>query len=223
MKTLLQVAMHEAGTEEVEGSLSNERILQYADEAGFDFYQTDETPWCSVFLSWVALKAGFERSTKANARSWLNVGKEIGNPEPGDIVIFWRDSINSWKGHVALFVGYSQDLSQIYCLGGNQSDQVSISTYSVDRLLGFRRLRPNEQILLGETDLKIGMRGQAIRRLQTSLAIAGFSPGAVDGIFGPLTEKALKIFQSSHDELDITGIADLQTRKLLEATTDNSS
>ena len=41
MKTLLNIAMREAGTEEAEGSLDNERILQYAEEAGFDFIKTE--------------------------------------------------------------------------------------------------------------------------------------------------------------------------------------
>jgi uncharacterized protein (TIGR02594 family) len=72
------------------------------------------------------------------ARSWLNIGQNNPFPQRGDIVVFWRESPASWKGHVGVFVGYSSDRNQVYCLGGNQANQVNISAYSADRVLGFR-------------------------------------------------------------------------------------
>ncbi|MGH2943293.1 MAG: peptidoglycan-binding domain-containing protein [Solirubrobacteraceae bacterium] len=50
---------------------------------------------------------------------------------------------------------------------------------------------------MAEPTLEKGSRGQAVEDLQEALKALGFSPGAVDGIFGPATEKAVKEFQAS--------------------------
>lgn len=108
------------------------RILSWAKD--------DEVPWCSSFINAMAEDAGLERSGKANARSWLSVGTPVKTPVISDVVIFWRSSPNSWKGHVGVFMGYRYDGKYIAVLGGNQSNEVNISLYPVSRLLGFRRL-----------------------------------------------------------------------------------
>jgi uncharacterized protein (TIGR02594 family) len=61
--------------------------------------------------------------------------------------------------------------------------------------------------------LKLGDRGPAVRRLQELLAGAGFSPGAVDGDFGPRTEAALATAQRA---LHPAGIASPATWWALE-------
>lgn len=43
--------------------------------------------------------------------------------------------------------------------------------------------------------LRRGSSGDAVRQLQQALQDLGFSPGAVDGQFGPTTESAVKAFQ----------------------------
>lgn len=48
-----------------------------------------------------------------------------------------------------------------------------------------------------EAVLSPGMTGQLVRELQERLAGAGFSPGAIDGIFGPQTRDALIRFQNA--------------------------
>uniref|UniRef100_UPI0035E3E4BA peptidoglycan-binding domain-containing protein n=1 Tax=Archangium violaceum TaxID=83451 RepID=UPI0035E3E4BA len=45
--------------------------------------------------------------------------------------------------------------------------------------------------------LKLGASGASVKTLQQALANAGFSPGAVDGQFGPKTAAAVKAFQSA--------------------------
>jgi peptidoglycan hydrolase-like protein with peptidoglycan-binding domain len=45
--------------------------------------------------------------------------------------------------------------------------------------------------------LRAGMSGPAVSRIQESLRVRGFYQDAVDGIFGPGTEAAVKEFQSS--------------------------
>lgn len=65
--------------------------------------------------------------------------------------------------------------------------------------------------------LRQGDRGPAVRRFQTLLRIAGFDPGPIDGIFGPRTQAALLAFQRSVRELEITGVADIETWTALGA------
>jgi peptidoglycan hydrolase-like protein with peptidoglycan-binding domain len=53
--------------------------------------------------------------------------------------------------------------------------------------------------------LRLGSRGSSVIDLQTRLASAGFSPGPVDGIFGPRTDGAVRSFQRARG-LRIDGI-----------------
>ena len=71
---------------------------------------------------------------------WLEIGKKVTEPKPGDIVIFWREDPNSWKGHVSIFIGKDEETNEIICLGGNQDDQVCIRKYDANSVLGFRHL-----------------------------------------------------------------------------------
>ena len=93
--------------------------------------------WCSSFMCWLMESSGFGSTNDKAARSWLNYGKETKTPVRGDIVIFWRESKTSWKGHVALFDHFNE-YGNIICLGGNQSDAVCYKEYLKDQLLGFR-------------------------------------------------------------------------------------
>ena len=126
------------GLTEMPGEQHNPQILEFFQDIGHNWVQTDETAWCSAFVNYIALKCGCERSFKLDARSWLGVGEEIIEPELGDLVIFWREHPNSWKGHVGEFSG--MDEKNIFCLGGNQSNRVNVSSYPRTRVLGFRRI-----------------------------------------------------------------------------------
>lgn len=98
MDKLIKIALSELGQKEISGSTHNTAIVNYARQSGFTWINDDETPWCSIFANWCALQAGLKGSGKANARSWLLIGVNADqSPEPGDIVIFWRESPDSWK------------------------------------------------------------------------------------------------------------------------------
>ncbi len=140
MKSILDIALSQYGITEIKGSNHNPVIVNYSREIGYGGIIDDETAWCSIFINWCALHAGLERSGKLHARSWLRVGKPTQQPEPGDVVVFWREKPSSWKGHVGLFISFSEDDQYIYCLGGNQNNQVNIKAYPADQLLGFRTL-----------------------------------------------------------------------------------
>jgi uncharacterized protein (TIGR02594 family) len=140
MLDLLAKGLQEYGVAERSGHESNSpRILYYAKSVGMNWVKYDEVAWCSIFINFLAKECGYERTGKPNAKSWLEIGEEVKTPEIGDIVVFWRDNPKSWKGHVALYI--NEDDKFIYVLGGNQNNQVKISSYSKERLEGYRRLR----------------------------------------------------------------------------------
>ncbi|HYH03322.1 MAG TPA: LysM peptidoglycan-binding domain-containing protein [Bacillota bacterium] len=65
--------------------------------------------------------------------------------------------------------------------------------------------------------LRQGDRGPSVRRLQTLLRIAGFDPGPIDGIYGARTQTALLAFQRSIREIEVSGVADIETWTALGA------
>lgn len=216
MDKLIKIAVNELGQKEISGSTHNIAIINYAEQSGFEWINDDETPWCSIFANWCALQAGLKGSGKANARSWLLVGIKVDHaPEPGDIVIFWRESPDSWKGHVGFFFGYSKDQSRVYCLGGNQGNQVSISAYPSSTVLGIRRLSTSPIISIRDKVLKLGDRGDDVKSLQDALKMADFNCGTSDGDFGNNTEKAVKELQSTSGHLKIDGVFGGNTRNYL--------
>jgi len=126
------------GLTEIPGEQNNPQILTFFQDIGHSWVQADSVAWCGALMNWVALKCGCERSYKLDARSWLDIGIPIEKPELGDLVIFWRESIKSWKGHVGLWSGQSK--KSTFSLGGNQRNQVNVSPYPTLKVLGYRRI-----------------------------------------------------------------------------------
>jgi len=133
----LEIAFAEYGVKEIPGKENNPEVMKYSRETGLTWVKDDETAWCSLFANWVCMKAGLPRSGKANARSWLDVGKPVTEPQMGDIVVFKRGT-SEWQGHVGFFMSKRKAL--IYVLGGNQGDAVKVAGYDEKDLLGIRRL-----------------------------------------------------------------------------------
>ncbi|PQJ69115.1 MULTISPECIES: C40 family peptidase [Polaribacter] len=223
MKNLLSVAINEIGVKEIAGSRHSKRILEYAKESGFPWVNDDETPWCSIFMNWVTKKAGLKNSNSAAARSWLNVGESVNNPEPGDVVVYYRGDFNSWQGHVGIFMGFSADGSRIYTLGGNQLDAVSISAYAADKLLGFRRLNPSRKPILPKPILKRGSKGEEVVKLQNILKSLDYAVGTSDGDFGPKTQNALILLQSTEFGREANGVYDEGTKIYINSLLENRS
>jgi uncharacterized protein (TIGR02594 family) len=212
----LKIAMWQLGTKEIKGSKDNPQIVEYASYTGITDIKNDDIPWCSTFVNWCAKKAGLKYSGKANARSWLRVGKTVRNPEPGDVVVFWRGDKNSWKGHVAIFLGFNSDATRVFCLGGNQGDAVSIADYDAKKVLGYRRLQEMQSLKIPNPPLKKGDKGIEVTKLQIILNHLNFNCGDVDGKFGTKTKDALKLVQAN-SMLKVDGEYDNESRDLIEA------
>ncbi len=217
MEQLLKIAFNELGTEEFVGDKHNPEVLKYAKDTKIAGVTTDEIAWCSTFVNWVAWKVGLQISGKANARSWLNVGTKVTVPEPGDVVVYWRDSPQSWKGHVGFFIGFSFDKKRVYTLGGNQGNRVSVSAYRLENVLSYQRLATSKQVAAPEPILKRGDAGPAVVALQDSLKLLAINIGTSDGDFGKKTEDGIKELQTRKPNLAIDGIYNAATRDLLES------
>ena len=73
--------------------------------------------------------------------------------------------------------------------------------------LGAQRARVENNI---SRTLRRGAQGDDVRTLQAVLAEKGFDPGPADGIYGPLTEAAVRAFQD-YRGLTVDGVAGKQT------------
>jgi uncharacterized protein (TIGR02594 family) len=137
---IIKTALSQYGVKEIPGATDHPQIVKYFTELGFDGSKLkDETAWCSAFANWVAKITGHEFSGKLNARSWLSVGTSTEAPKWGDVVVLWRESPESWKGHVGFYVKESK--RYVYVLGGNQRNSVCIKAYPKSRVLDYKKLQ----------------------------------------------------------------------------------
>jgi uncharacterized protein (TIGR02594 family) len=128
------IAQAEVGEKEFPGNADNPRIVEYLSSTTLKApsRNNDETAWCSAFVNWCLERAGYEGTDSAWAKSWLQWGRPATVPAEGCIVVLTRPD----GGHVGFYVAETEQ--GIAVLGGNQNDQVCVSSYPKDRLLGMR-------------------------------------------------------------------------------------
>lgn len=210
--TIVKVAASQLGIKEIAGDQHNKAIVQYAQDIGATWINDDETPWCGVFVNWVLKESKYGFSSSARARDFETYGVETADPEPGDIVVFYRDGLESGKGHVAVFLGYNVEKTHVFCIGGNQGNAVSIAKYGTDKITCFRRASAVvETTELPEMELRVGAKGENVKKLQFVLKSLNFDIGNVDGAFGEKTRASLVEFQRNQG-LPQTGIYDRATK-----------
>ena len=132
-----ELAKKDLGTWEW-GDGHNPKVVQYFKDVGHGWVKDDETAWCAAFVGAMLKRAGMPHTGKLNARSYKDWGDpiDIEHAEPGDIVVFWRESPSSWMGHVGFYEDH--DDNNVMVLGGNQANQVNVTPYPRDRLLAVR-------------------------------------------------------------------------------------
>jgi len=137
---LYEAALVHLGTSEVKGSGSNAKIRGWIKQAASWLDGDDsKTAWCGCFRGYI----GIETATGCppehyRAASWAKWGKPVDVRSPdiwnqGDTIIMTRPGGN----HVCLLdrvVGKTA-----YCLGGNQSDAVTIAAFPISRITHVRR------------------------------------------------------------------------------------
>ena len=128
------------GTKESPGSASTTIIRQWITAAA-DWLDKDDskTAWCGCFRGAVGMATG-TGVPKAHYRavSWQEWGNRVplSNPkiwQQGDTVVMTRPGGN----HVCIIDRVVGDYA--YCLGGNQSDAVTVSRFPISRITAVRR------------------------------------------------------------------------------------
>ncbi len=132
----LQIALMEYGNQGYSGPERNPNVMKYYQEIGANWVQDDDIAWCAAFINWVLMKAGLKYSSSLMARDFMKYGKPTTTPKLGDIIVLWRLSKTSIYGHVGIYI--SSGISNVYILGGNQSNRVSIDVYPKTQVLGYR-------------------------------------------------------------------------------------
>lgn len=153
MADALQIAASQIGLNERDQRAA---IQDYLTTGGANL-DPATTAWCAAFVNSSLKQAGIEGTGSNMARSFLDWGQAVDQPQRGDVAVFRRGDANGPYGHVGFFDGYNED-GTIRVLGGNQGDSVSVAAYSPDKLLGFRRAGegPRNALAMGGNGLSMG-------------------------------------------------------------------
>jgi uncharacterized protein (TIGR02594 family) len=130
----LLLARAQMGTKEVPGTQHNSRIVDWFSKVGAGWFTDDETPWCGAFVGAMLKLSGVEivdKGLAVRAKEWAAWGKPT-QPRVGAIAVFGREG----GGHVGFVVGESA--TNLYVLGGNQSNAVNIMPLAKSRLIAMR-------------------------------------------------------------------------------------
>ncbi|WP_444904771.1 TIGR02594 family protein [Microbulbifer sp. CnH-101-E] len=134
----LETAFDLIGTREKPGAGSNEAILGWAEDLDLFNYHDDDIPWCGLFTAHCIASQLPEEvipTSPLTAQNWKNFGREV-SPRLGATMVFWRESKDSWKGHVGFY--WAEDDHAYHILGGNQSNSVNIKRIVKNRLISAR-------------------------------------------------------------------------------------
>jgi len=141
------IAEMKAGAREVGANNSGPFVEKY-----LNGILTPPANWCAAFVSWCfsqhADGTPFRYSLGARDirfqfkdKGWLYEGED---PQPGDIIVWWRGQPDGWKGHIGLVHHCANGV--VYTIEGNKGAfpaRVRGFDYvlgRIDRLLGFGRV-----------------------------------------------------------------------------------
>lgn len=190
---------------------------KYADQVSA-LHWAQNQPWCHTFITWVFQVAGARElapvtASCATGAAWFKkLHHFYETPKVGDIVYYGP----SGGTHVELVIEVTAD--RIKTIGGNTSGSLSGHYYNGDgvyekwvdrdenRIYGYGRPQYTAEPKKAPAKplLKLGSKGTAVKNWQKALNENGFKV-AVDGEFGPLTEKATKGFQAKN-KIEVDGV-----------------
>lgn len=97
-----------------------------------------DLPWCGDAVESCLVKTLPGEKVPDNpfwAQAWKDFGVDAGGPIVGSIgVIRW----SSRAGHVGLVAGYDQKRKRVHLLGGNQSNEINITSFPRSKFIAFR-------------------------------------------------------------------------------------
>lgn len=210
----LKVMRSITGIEETSGSGDNPKILgmrdwiacTYSDMKEYcEGYTGDDVAWCGLATAFCCTVAGVRPpyDPDEDTGSFLWAQSFADDPgfehqvEPclGTICVMTREG----GGHVTMFEGWvNSSHTQFKGRGGNQSDEVNVSTYDVDDIIAWVWPRGVPVPAPGPTpspdghpDLEKGDDGPAVAQVQSILGLPA------DGEFGSITESGVQQFQGA--------------------------
>jgi len=136
-ESIVDIARSELGKGEFGGDNFGIDVLKYT--------KGRRVSWCAAFVSYV-----IEKTNKADfkyelgARNLLKQGTLVKEPIPGDLIVFWRESKNGWKGHAGIIDTVTKD--RIVSIEGNKGSYPSrvvrheYKRSELSNLLGFVRI-----------------------------------------------------------------------------------
>lgn len=97
-------------------------------------------PWCAIFVNamFASCDPPVPGTKSPSSQSFRSNNKfvELSGPALGAVVVFWRISPNSGKGHVGFYRGETAE--SVYVLGGNEDNMVQIEPMTKSQLIGYR-------------------------------------------------------------------------------------
>ena len=129
------------------GEVPNRAAIQDYLRTGGQNLDPVTTAWCAAFVNSSLVQAKFRGTGSMAARSFMNYGEPVAQPQRGDIAVFTRGGPTSGLGHVGFFDSINPD-GTIRILAGNQGDAVAYGNMKPDELLGYRR--PGAKDAVGE-------------------------------------------------------------------------
>jgi uncharacterized protein (TIGR02594 family) len=130
-------AMEIAATMLGRGEIPNRAAIQDYLKTGGANLDPATTAWCAAFVNSSLGQAGIKGTGSNLARSFLNFGQPVDQPQKGDIAVFSRGD-NPTFGHVGFFDSLTPD-GKVRILAGNQGNSVSFGEMDPSQLLGYRR------------------------------------------------------------------------------------
>ncbi len=194
----------------------------FKDQAGLDL-SPDTAAWCAAFMNGVLGESGVDGTGKATARSFLNYGTPVEDPQVGDIVVFDRGG--GWKGHVGFITGIEERDGKTFLkvLGGNQSTDesqgrgvtVNIKEFSTDKVLGYRRppgATPASKIKQADDQkskkpVETANTGNTLMSSNSAPSSSTTTPAIVNNttVVAPTSET--KVAKNSHDGINMSSFA----------------
>lgn len=131
----LDHAWQEAGVRETPGPASSRRIVQLFRDVGHPNVASDEVAWCAAFVGACLERAGLPSTRSLLARSYLDWGTPLQAARLGAVAVLSRGS-DPGQGHVGFVIGAAK--GNLFLLGGNQQNAVTVQSFPVGKLLGLR-------------------------------------------------------------------------------------
>lgn len=115
------------------------RVKEYVVSTDQDLDQYTDDEWCSAFACWNLKENGFKYPSTNYGIAWDMCTNKVDKPVPGDLVLM--------KGHISFFLMKHQlpnGETVVLMLGGNQANEVKISTIAEGNVIEYREPVPSQ-------------------------------------------------------------------------------